>query len=83
MVAPSVALLAVGAVALRWGIAADQDAVRITNTRPHTIPWAQLEDIVLVKVESDIDLGFPYMLLAHVPPLWVRWLCRRRPRSRS
>ncbi len=57
-----VAVLEVGAVALRWGIVADQDAVTITNTRPHTIPWADLEDIVLVKVESAIDLGFHYMV---------------------
>ena len=62
MFALAVVLLAVGAVALRWGIVADLDAVTITNTRPHTIPWSQLEDILLVKVESDIDLGFHYML---------------------
>lgn len=57
-----VAAIAVGAVALRWGISADQDAVTITNTRRHTIPWTDLEDIVLVKVESAIDLGFHYMV---------------------
>jgi hypothetical protein len=57
-----VASLAIGAIALRWGIVADRDAVTITNTRHHTIPWAELEDVVLVRVESAIDLGFHYMV---------------------
>jgi hypothetical protein len=56
--------LAMGVMGLRWSIVADQDAVTITNyLRPAIIPWADLDDVLLVKVEgSEIDLGFHYML---------------------
>jgi hypothetical protein len=57
-----VGLIALGAVALRWGIVADREGVAITNLRRRTIPWTELEDVLLVKVESDIDLGFHHLL---------------------
>lgn len=59
-----VPVLAFGVMGLRWSIVADEDAVTITNyTRPAVIPWADLEDVLLVKVEgSEVDLGFHYML---------------------
>jgi hypothetical protein len=55
-------MVALGAVALRWGIVADTDAVTITNLRPRTIPWVELEDVLLVKVDSELDLGFHHLL---------------------
>lgn len=56
-------LLALGTVALRWSIVADQDGITVTNARRRTIPWSELEDVLLVKVDSAIDLGFHHMLL--------------------
>ena len=57
-----VGMVALGAVALRWGIVADREGVTITNLRPRTIPWVELEDVLLVKVDSALDLGFHYLL---------------------
>lgn len=55
-------LIAWGATALRWSIVADRDGVTITNLRHRSIPWAQLQDVLLVKVDSDIDLGFHHLV---------------------
>jgi hypothetical protein len=55
-------MIALGAVALRWAIVADREGVTITNLRRRTIPWVELEDVLLVKVESDLDLGFHHLL---------------------
>lgn len=54
--------IALGAVALRWSIVADRVGVTVTNVRRRTIAWTELEDVLLVKVESDIDLGFHHLL---------------------
>lgn len=62
MLGIGVSMLALGAVALRWGIVADQQGVTITNTRRRTIAWTELEDVLLVKVESTIDLGIHYLV---------------------
>ena len=53
-------------IALRLGIAANQDAVTITNVSRHTIPWADLEDITL------INLGGGSTWAARDPPSGIR-----------
>ena len=58
-----VGMIALGTVALRWSIVADREGVTVTNGRRRTIAWAELEDVQLVKVESDLDLGFHHLLL--------------------
>jgi hypothetical protein len=59
-----VGVLAAGSNALRIGVVADQDAVTITNIHTHTIPWADLEDITLIRLGGgvEIDLGERFML---------------------
>ena len=62
-VAVALACVLVASAGLRMSIVADESTVTVTNLlRRRAIPWSQLEDVLLVAVEANLDLGFHYLL---------------------
>lgn len=62
-VGAAIVLTLLGVACLRWSIVADESGVTVTNLfRRHRIPWPDLEDVRLEKVQADIDLGFHYIV---------------------
>ena len=62
-VGAALVLALVGVASLRWSIVADESGVTVTNLiRRHRIPWTDLKDVKLEKVQADIDLGFHYIV---------------------
>jgi hypothetical protein len=59
---------AIGLVALRWGVAADEHGLTVSNSlRHHRIAWPDLELIALEEVPGEVSVGF-YRLVFVVGP---------------